>query len=180
MSWIADRFGSRRGLVRLALSHLEVLAGNAAPRRTREPVGRLVFVCHGNICRSAYAEAVAHRLGVPAASFGLSTTTGKSANAQATAAAARRGVDLSMHVTTDVDDFIARPGDLLLAMEPRHMRKLAADPRMAAVPRDLLGRFAGFPHLHDPYELSDAYFDTVFARIDRAVAKAARLIASAR
>ena len=34
-------------------------------------VRRLVFVCKGNICRSAYAAARSQTLGYPATSFGL-------------------------------------------------------------------------------------------------------------
>jgi protein-tyrosine phosphatase len=62
----------------LALSYAELatgLAGQLPPDPAR--VRRLVFVCHGNICRSAYAHVLARRAGARVASFGLSTATGK-------------------------------------------------------------------------------------------------------
>ena len=64
-----------------------------------------------------------------------------------------------------------REGDLLLAMEVRQLDRLAADPRLAALPRSLLGLWATprRPHLHDPYSLSDAYMRTCFELIDSAV-----------
>ena len=75
---IDERFGTARGLVRLALSYAEVATRQAAilPHHP-DAVTRLVFVCHGNICRSAFAHAVAERLGANVASFGLSTASGK-------------------------------------------------------------------------------------------------------
>jgi protein-tyrosine phosphatase len=172
MTAIASRFGTLRGLIRLALSYPQA---TFLPRTIRTPdpaaIKRLVFVCQGNICRSAFAEIVAERLGLAAASFGLSTDAGKAAHPPATAAAAALGHDLSAHRTTRAQDFIVQPGDLLLAMEVRQLDRLAADPRFADVPRTLLGLWTHpmLPHLHDPFELDDAYMLTCLRRIDVAV-----------
>ena len=134
-------------------------------------VRRLVFVCHGNICRSAFAEAVAARLGMRTASFGLSTDNDKPAHLPAAAAAAMLGYDMAAHRTTRAQDFMIEAGDLLLAMEVRQLGWLAADPRFAAVPRSLLGLWGkpSFPHLHDPYRLHEDYMRTCFTRIETAV-----------
>ena len=169
MGVIADRFGTTRGLVRLALSWPERLLGTArAPQRE---VRRLVFVCHGNICRSAYADVLARSLGAETASFGLSTTSGQPSHPPVAALAQEAGLSLAAHRTTARADYAPREGDLLLAMEHRHLRKLAADPQLREIPRLLLGTFASppLPHLHDPYELSPAYTARCLARIDRAV-----------
>ena len=81
-SWISDRFGTPRGALRLALSYGEVATGLSAQRKPDAAVvRRLVFVCHGNICRSAYADVLAARGGAKTASFGLSTHTGVPAHA---------------------------------------------------------------------------------------------------
>ena len=169
---ITRRFATPRGAMRLALSYGEVALGLSGERKP-DPgeVRRLVFVCHGNICRSAYAHVIAKRAGARVASFGLSTSTGKGAHPPVMEAAARRGVNMTAHVSTDVADFVPEPGDLLLGMETRHLRKMAADPALAPLPRMLLGTYGrmSVPHLHDPYELDAAYLPVCLTRIERAV-----------
>ena len=171
MGVIADHFGTARGLVRLALSWPESLPGLSHARSPRGKVRRLVFVCHGNICRSAYADVLARTLGAETASFGLSTTSGQGAHPPVAALAQQAGLSLAEHRTTARVDYTPQTGDLLLAMEHRHLRKLAADPRLRDIPRVLLGTYANppLPHLHDPYELGPAYMARCLARIDRAV-----------
>ncbi len=67
------RYGSLRGSLRSARYKIESAFGRYGhARRVRwEDVQRLVFVCQGNIMRSAYGEAVARRAGLGAASFGV-------------------------------------------------------------------------------------------------------------
>lgn len=169
----ASRFGTWRGALRLGLAFAEVVSGRAsvvAPNPTQ--VRRLVFVCHGNICRSAYADELARRAGMKVASFGLSTSSGEAAWPLVQERALAHGLDLSDHRTTRIEDYVPRPGDYLLGMETRHLRKLAANPKTANLPRGLLGTYARppVPHLHDPYQLEPAYMDVCLARIERAVA----------
>jgi protein-tyrosine phosphatase len=180
---INQRFGTWRGMIRLYLAHLEVAAKSAcisleAPTSAR----RLVFVCHGNICRSAFAEAVASSAGLSATSFGLSTSSGKPAYDQAIKAAHAFGQDLSLHRTTAVEDFLPRPGDVLLAMETRHLRKIAATPKLAAIPRTLLGLYTdpATLHLHDPYGLHENYMDTCLALIASSAEKLTQTFPNAR
>lgn len=176
-SWIVRRFGTFRGAVRLGLSYAELAAGLAPTLATApDSVQRLVFVCHGNICRSAFAQAVARREGFHNAGFGLSTTSGMPAHPPVAAEAARRGLPLDDHLTTAAADFAGLPGDLLLVMEVRQLRRLRADPMLNQMPRDLLGRFAWppVPHLHDPYMIDSAYLPTCLDRIERAVVNLCR------
>jgi len=179
---ITRRFGTLRGAMRLMLSYGELAAGLSGQRKP-DPgeVRRLVFVCHGNICRSAYAHVLAKRAGARVASFGLSTSTGRSAHAPMIALAAQRGVNMTAHRATDIDDFVPQEGDLLLAMETRHLRKLAAEPSVAHLPRMLLGAYARppAPHLHDPYDEDEAYLPMCLTRIERAVAALVRRYPSA-
>jgi protein-tyrosine phosphatase len=183
MSVLTSTFGTTRGLVRLALSYGEVTLGAAGISRP-EPadVRRLVFVCHGNICRSAFADVVARRAGLNVASFGLSTDVGKPAHPPAIEAAAELGFDLTAHRTTRAGDFAPDAGDFLLAMEARQLRRLAGDARFAGLPRSLLGLYASpaVPHLHDPYELDPAYMVTCLKRIESAVANLAVAFPGAR
>jgi protein-tyrosine phosphatase len=61
---IHHHFGTARGAVRLGLSYFEQTIGLAPTKApAREEVTRLVFVCHGNICRSAYAQGLPWKYG---------------------------------------------------------------------------------------------------------------------
>lgn len=159
-------------MIRLGLSYVQLGLRRAdIVTADAKAVRRLVFVCHGNICRSAFADHYARRIGLAAASFGLSTSGGKPAYPATRIAAAAIGVDLAGHRTTAAEDFEPRPGDLFLAMEIRHLDKLAADPVRRNYPRNLLGLFCrpAVPHLHDPYGLDPGYMPVCLARIKSAV-----------
>jgi protein-tyrosine phosphatase len=173
-SGLARRHGTWRGAVRAMLAHMELRSGRLAPFRLQRPerVRRVVFICLGNICRSAFAHMVAQRLGMPVASAGLSTCTGAASPASALQAARRGGCDMTAHRATDLRDFEVRSGDLFLVMEVRQAHEL----RRRLGERDdvevvLLGLWCEppMPHLHDPFTLGDAYFDQCFARISQAV-----------
>jgi len=170
---VRPAFGTYRGLIRLMLGHLELMGGGLRPFqqcRWRE-VRRLVFVCTGNICRSPYAEHQARALDIPTASFGLSTTTGRPADATALRVAAGRGVDLRAHRACDARDFQILDGDLLVAMEPRQGHLMLKQFPEHADCMSLLGLWSGprRPHIHDPHRLSDAYFSRCFDIVDSAV-----------
>ena len=130
-------------------------------------VDRFVFVCKGNICRSAYAHAVAAEHGVEAASFGLEASSGRHADERASAVSGRLGLDLSAHRTTSVGDARLRAGDLLLCMEFWHARRCSALFPGHAVA--LLGLAIGKPNLIDPYGRCDGVFEREFRHIRRAL-----------
>lgn len=172
-SAIVREYGTHRGYVRLLLARAEYRLGllSGAHLVDWARARRLVFVCQGNIMRSAYAEALAQTRGVASASFGLATTTGVGAHTDAIAYAARKGIDLSRHTTTDISDFELRAGDVVLVMEARQFKAM----RRIAIPDGamltILGIWGGqdFPHLHDPNTLRLEYLETCFSRIERAV-----------
>jgi protein-tyrosine phosphatase len=183
MELIDRNFGTSRGLIRLGVAHAEVALGAASiVKPTPNEVKRLVFVCHGNICRSAFADVVAKKLGIKTASFGLSTSTGKTAHPPAIEIGAQMGHDLSDHRTTRVEDFVGEPGDFLLGMETRHLRKLSQNAALSTYPRSLLGLWSEprMPHLHDPYTLSPEYFSICLERIETAVSRLASAFPQAR
>lgn len=169
---IDRNFGTYRGLLRLGLSYPEVIFGQADILKSKpDDVRRLVFVCHGNICRSAFADVVAKQAGMNTASFGLSTSSGKPPYPGTLSTAAEMGYALDAHRTTKVEDFVPLEGDLLLAMETRHLRRIASDVRLNKLSRTLLGLFGKppIPHLHDPYELNSEYMRNCLDRIERAI-----------
>lgn len=171
---INRKFGTWRGLVRSLLAQLELAAGRLDDFKLRRPqaVRRVVFVCLGNICRSAFAHQIAAEQGLRVASLGLSTTTGAASPGEAVAGAQRQGVAMGAHRATDWKDFKIEAGDLFLVMEVRQAHELRrrlggrGDVQVA-----LLGLWCRprMPHLHDPFSLSADYFDTCFVRVREAV-----------
>jgi len=133
-------------------------------------VDRLVFVCKGNICRSAYAEAVARATGVEAISCGLNTIENASANQNAMRVAKKRGVELDDHKTQPVMYLILKKTDLLVAMEPWQAeffdRNLYRDHQCT-----LLGLWSRpiSPHIQDPYGAEGGYFEQCFSYIQESV-----------
>lgn len=184
METINRLFGTYRGLIRLLLAYAELFSGRL--RHFTRPdltcVKRLVFVCQGNICRSAYADYRARDINIASASLGLAASTGTPAFELTTTTANLRGIDVSDHRATDIDDFVFEPGDLLLAMEIRQARKLRQVLSRDDIQIGLLGLWAKplRPHIHDPYELSPAYFFECFKVIDSAVQRLCQAIPTER
>ena len=170
--WVAKHYGSRRGFLRTIAYRLLYLLGKYRDCRKIdwESVERLVFVCKGNICRSAYAEAYARSIGVEAISCGLQTIEGAPANAEAIHMAQKMGIDLEAHRTTPIMYLILRKTDLLVAMEPNQAKFLQNN-----MGRDyqctLLGIWARpiIPYIHDPYGAIPAYFEKCFSTIKKSV-----------
>jgi len=169
---IGARYGTLGGLVRLTLAPVELAIGRGGVHMKRpEDVRRLVFICHGNLCRSAFADVVARRAGLSVLSFGLSTKSGKRAHGPAIEAAARLGHDMGGHRAMDMTDYEPQDGDALLAMETRQLRWIGNIPHLWHLPRTLLGLYTSpkMLHLHDPYLRSNAYMETCLARIETAM-----------
>lgn len=169
---------SWKGLVRLGLGQVDLLSGRAAPFTAKidlAKVERFVFVCLGNINRSAFTHVVAQECGLPVASFGLSTSTGQPAFPRGVEVAAEMGFDLGAHLTTDIGAFRPQQGDLYLVMEMRHAHHLIAKgyaPECIA----LLGYWSRPQrlHLHDPHKHSHDFFRSCFTLIRSAVENLAR------
>ena len=132
-------------------------------------VERLVFVCHGNICRSPYAGARARALGARAVSFGIEATDGAAADEAAIRNAVQRGIDLRDHRSTRLQAFCLEPGDLIVVFEPRHVLSVTPHGGAEVAGLTLLGLWTDplRPHIQDPYGRSDCYFQQCFAAIDR-------------
>ncbi len=75
------------------------------------------FFCKGNICRSAFAEAIAKSMGVDARSAGFYAIEGAPANEEVIKSAQDMGYDLSNHRTPPIMYAVLRKTDLLVAME---------------------------------------------------------------
>jgi protein-tyrosine phosphatase len=178
--WINTRYGTTRGAIRLALSWPQHWAGIGRKAPDPAAVKRLVFVCRGNISRSAYADVLARSIGLNSSSMGLSAATGNPADPIVAKIAGEQGLAITAHRSCTAPDFKPQPGDLMLAMEVRQLEQLSRDPRLSAYPRLLLGSFAGVPHIHDPFTLSEDYYRTCLPRIARAVERLSQEFPGAR
>lgn len=88
----------------------------------------ILVVCTGNICRSPIGERLL-RQQLPDAqvsSAGIIGLEGRPADATAKAVALRHGVSLEGHVARKVTRYLLQKSDLILVMEPEHLRFIAS------------------------------------------------------
>lgn len=170
--WLVNHYGSRRGFVRTFWYWLLYQLGRYRSYKQIDwhSIERLVFICKGNICRSAYAEEVARSLGIDAISCGLDTIENAPANARAITTAKLLGFNLGQHVSRPIMYLVLRKSDLLVAMEPRQIEFLQKSlTRKHAC--TLLGLWTqpALPHIQDPYGSSPEYFEKCFTYIQNSV-----------
>ena len=177
--WFSDNYGSRRGYLNTIWHRLCYLLGRYRNYREIDwnKVERLVFVCRGNICRSAYAEGLVKSLGVESVSCGLDTRIGRPANEYTIRAAKLKGIDLKVHTTTPIQELNLKKNDLFVAMEPWQAEKLKGlhGKEYNCTLLGLWGRPVN-PYIADPYGTSDNYFNTCFNYIDISVHELLKII----
>lgn len=169
-----------RPLARRLRAGSTALLHPARRARARRQVRRLaprsiLFVCHGNINRSAYAEAFfrgACDRQVSVASAGF-VGPGRGSPVVAREVAEARGVSLESHRSRLVEPALVVAADLVVVMDEPQARRLRARYGVRAERVLLLGdldpEIPGRRPVQDPVDRPPAEFDRVFGRIERCV-----------
>lgn len=158
-------------------------------RRARERIRRLsrprriVVICHGNICRSPYLEAVLRRalpdIEVSSAGF---VGPGRMVPEYGTAAASRRGLDLTSHRSQLLSKEILGRADLVIAMDPRQarfvVRQLGYPAGRIIIAGDLDPRSGEYRAIRDPWRQPLDIFESSYTRLDRCAAVLAEILPS--
>lgn len=136
----------------------------------------ILVVCTGNICRSPIGERLLRQLlpGRQVTSAGLFGLEGRPADASAQALALRHGLSLEGHVARRVTRSLLQQSDLILVMEPEHLRFIAT---MAPENRGkslLFGQWLEAQDIPDPYRKSREAFEYVFGQLGKASQEWAR------
>lgn len=139
---------------------------------------KIVFVCTGNICRSAFAEKLlkegADDRFQSIESCGLDVEVSSPPPCEAVRAADKIGLDLRNHLSKGIECCDLEGADLILAMEYRQYCKLIKSFPHKLQQIKLLREFAPFPenllcNIDDPFGNNERAFEKCFAQIQRSV-----------
>jgi len=178
-NYLKHQYGGRRGFLRSIIGYLKLnlLKKDVKYMALPAQVDRVVFVCKGNICRSALAEWVFRKnTSFPTTSFGVDTTTGCLADPRITHIATLFDIDLAQHKTTAQSNFIPATNDVYVCVEPAHVKVIQET--MPGKPIFYLGATLDTPttYLHDPHTASDAFALRSVVTIITAVERLALLV----
>jgi protein-tyrosine phosphatase len=149
-------------------------------------VSSVVFICKGNICRSAFAHYLVsqalqngERNALRVSSAGLSARTGTRSPEMAIQAAKMFSIDMGPHRASLLTDDMAAAADMLIAMEPGQVRAMQKRYPHRKENIFLLPLFAedwdrnyfGWRryHIQDPYGRSRDEFVASFGRVRESV-----------
>ena len=149
----------------------------------------ILFVCHGNICRSPFAAAAFSRAcprhvseSITIASAGF-IGPDRSPPSKALAAGSRLGVDISNHRSARITSESLRAADLVVVMSSEQARGIRARLRSSSTRVLVFGDLDPVSitrrTISDPWGGPDSAFDASYDRIDRCVRELVRIIQDA-
>lgn len=124
-----------------------------------DSVTSVLFVCHGNICRSPFAASyfqfLVRQNGRPLTvrSAGLDTTPGKPAHSNTRAMARQQHLSLDDHLTTQLHAELVKQSDLIVVMEIA--QKIRVQSLYPATKGSVV--LLGYFDPHGPLEIADPY-----------------------
>jgi protein-tyrosine phosphatase len=142
---------------------------------------KILVVCHGNVCRSPYLQAVLQRalpdLAVQSAGF---IGSDRPVPPVSVAVCAKRGFDLSGYRSRPLTKSAVADADLVIVMDSDQARWIERlFPRNRApvvVAGDLDPQFDARRAIQDPWNLSSDVFESSFNRLDRCAAVLVRIL----
>jgi protein-tyrosine phosphatase len=145
----------------------------------------VLVVCHGNICRSPYLEAVLKRsmpdIRVESAGF---VGPGRPVPPFALALSAERGLNLSAFRSRQLAPAMVRAADLILVMDAHQARSIERDFRVphkrVVIAGDLDPVSSASRAILDPWEKPATAFAFSFDRLDRCAATLVSLLGNVR
>jgi protein-tyrosine-phosphatase/glycosyltransferase involved in cell wall biosynthesis len=143
---------------------------------------RLLFLCHGNICRSPFAArlAAARLIGTEVSGAGFHPTEGRRAPDHFLTAARRAGVSLAEAQSRSVTESDVSRADLILVMDRANHRALARRFPNALGRMTLLGLFRPSPavEIADPYAATTRETESIIRDLAESVDALARWVES--
>ncbi|MEA2762487.1 MAG: low molecular weight protein-tyrosine phosphatase [Gemmatimonadaceae bacterium] len=142
---------------------------------------RILVICHGNICRSPYLQAVLQRSlpDITVASAGF-VGSGRPIPALPVALSGERGFDLSQYRSQPVTQSKVREADLLIVMDSEQARRVARMFRVhqdrIVIAGDLEPIFERTRAIRDPWNQSVEIFNSSFDRLDRCAAALVKVL----
>jgi len=130
----------------------------------------ILIVCIGNICRSPICS------GILADSFpskkiwsaGLGAMVGHGVDEKMYRIAFEKGIDVKNHVARQVTQEDCYQADLILVMEKDHLKKVTNISPLSKGKIFLFGHWQDDIEIHDPYKMSDEFYESVFNAIQLA------------
>lgn len=163
-------------------SHRQAWRDKRILRRLAD-ANQLLFVCYGNINRSALAEryfrSIVPETEVKVLSAGLHSAEGRPADPVMVETAGRHGIDMANWASTHVDQKMMEESDVILVMEHRHYRSLVerfpnADGRILLL--GMVPNEASVGEIPDPYGKSREAYEHCVAQVSACVDQVARLV----
>ena len=160
MSYLKNNYGGKKAFLKYITYRViyYILDNYNYKYLANKKIDRVVFVCKGNICRSPLAEYVfKSESKIETTSFGLDTTSYKPAHSTIVSIASKLGYNLQDHQTTAQREFIQKPNDLFVCMEPKQADAIKKIYKTENI--FLLGSFCQPQrhYLHDPYSTNEDY-----------------------
>ncbi|MEX1198527.1 MAG: ATP-grasp domain-containing protein [Pseudohongiellaceae bacterium] len=166
--------------------HHRLLWRNGTVRKAMREARTVLFLCYGNINRSAAAGVLMENL-LPADcdkhvwSAGFHQEEARPADNRMQSIAAEKGFDLSRSRSTRITDQLLDDSDIIFVMEKKHHDVLLSVDPSAAERIFLLGPGCreggqGEPEIPDPYNRSEEAYRACFVRIYQAVTRLSEFI----
>lgn len=141
-------------------------------------IRHIVFVCKGNICRSAFAENYLASIlpldTLVIESCGLEVDQAVLSPPEAVNAAGKLGINLSSHLSRGFENCDLQNADLIVPMEYTHMNQLINAHPEYKIKLKLLRDFAPFPsnlscNIYDPFGQGPNEYDRCFKLMRKAL-----------